>query len=157
MQKITPCLWFDDQAEEAARFYCSVFPNSSLGRTMYYGPGAPHPAGTVMTVAFELEGQPFLALNAGPHFPFTPTVSLIVDCQSQEEVDTLWRRLAEGGRTDRCGWLQDRFGQSWQVVPRQLIALVHDEDPRKAQAVMRAMLDMDKVDIAALQLAHDMA
>ena len=157
MHKITPCLWFDREAEEAARFYCGTFFRSSMGRISHYGPGAPMPEGTVLMVAFELEGQPFQALNGGPQFPFTPAILLSVDCQSQDEVDRLWARLSEGGRADRCGWLQDRWGLSWQIVPRVLLHLLHDPDPRKSQAVMQAMLRMGKLDIADLQRAHALA
>jgi predicted 3-demethylubiquinone-9 3-methyltransferase (glyoxalase superfamily) len=154
MQKITPFLWFDSQAEEAARFYVSVFPNSRILKTVRYGAAGPGPAGSVMTVAFELSGVPFTALNGGPQFHFSEAISFVVNCQSQGEVDALWEKLAAGGRTDRCGWLKDKYGLSWQVVPTVLPVLLADPDPVKAQRTMAAMLKMDKLNIAALEKAH---
>ncbi len=154
MQKITPCLWFDNQAEEAVRFYTSIFKNSSIEQVARYGPDSPGPEGAVMTVAFKLEGQDFLALNGGPEFKFTPAISLYVDCKSQEEVDHYWDSLLEGGRPDQCGWLTDRFGVSWQIVPAVLTELLGDPDPDKAQRVMQAMLKMVKLDVAELRRAY---
>ena len=155
MQKITPCLWFDTQAEEAARFYTSIFKNSSIGEISYYGPDTPGPEGTVLTVAFKLEGQDFTALNGGPVFKFTPAISLLVDCKSQEEVDRLWDGLlAGGGQPDQCGWLTDRYGVSWQIVPGVMGELMSDPDPVKVNRVMQAMLKMVKIDIAELQRAY---
>ncbi len=155
MQKITPFLWFDQQAEEAARFYTSIFKNSKLHSITRFGDGAPGMPGSVMTVAFEIEGQQFTALNGGPAFAFTPAISFYVDCETQEEVDYLWTRLTEGGQEEQCGWLKDRFGVSWQIVPRALIELMNDPDPEKANRVMQAMLKMVKIDIATLQRAYD--
>jgi predicted 3-demethylubiquinone-9 3-methyltransferase (glyoxalase superfamily) len=158
MQKITTFLWFDDQAEEAAQFYVSVFGNGShIVGTQHYtevGPGEP---GTVMTVVFELAGQRFSALNGGPLFPFTEAISLQIDCDTQEEVDHYWYRLGEGGQEVQCGWLKDRYGLSWQVVPRQLAELSADPDPARANAVLEAMLKMKKLDIKGLQDAYDAA
>jgi len=154
VQKITPFLWFDSQAEEAARFYVSVFPNSRIVKTVRYGAAGPGPAGSVMTVAFELNGVPFTALNGGPQSPFSEAISFVVNCQSQAEVDMFWEKLAAGGKTDRCGWLKDRYGLSWQVVPTVLLVLLADPDPVKAQRTMAAMLKMDKLDTAALERAH---
>jgi len=153
-QKITPFLWFDGQAEEAARFYTSIFKNSSLGDVSRYGPEGPGPAGSAMTVSFTLEGLNFTALNGGPEYKFTPAISLYVDCKTQEEVDYLWDRLVEGGRPDQCGWLVDRFGVSWQIVPSALIELLGDPDREKAGRVMQAMLKMVKIDIAELRRAY---
>ena len=154
MQKITPFLWFDNQAEEAARFYVSVFGNSRILKTVRYGETGPGTAGSVMTVAFELNGVPFTALNGGPLFHFSEAVSFVVNCQSQAEVDTLWEKLSAGGRPSRCGWLKDKFGLSWQIVPTALPVLLADPDPVKSQRTMQAMLKMDKLDIAALEKAH---
>jgi predicted 3-demethylubiquinone-9 3-methyltransferase (glyoxalase superfamily) len=153
MQKITTFLWFDTQAEEAAKFYASIFKNSKIVTVTRYGDAGPGPKGSVMTVAFELEGQEFVALNGGPQFKFTPAISLVVNCKSQEEVDDLWRRLSAGGRTDRCGWLQDKYGLSWQIVPTVLNELLQDKDGEKSQRVMKAMMEMDKLDIARLKQA----
>src|SRR5215469_12262285 len=147
MKKITPFLWFDSQAEEAANFYASVFKNSKILSLARYGDAGPGPKGSVMIVKFQLEGQEFTALNGGPIFNFTPAISLYVDCETQQEVDQLWDKLSEGGRKDRCGWLQDRYGLSWQIVPRALQQLMSDPDPKKSQSVMKAMLQMDKIDI----------
>ena len=153
MQKIVTFLWFDDQAEEAARFYTSLFPNSKLGTISRYGDAGPGPKGSVMMVTFELAGQQFMALNGGPHFSFTPAISLLVICESQAEVDELWEKLSEGGRTDQCGWLQDRFGVSWQIVPTRLGELMADPDPARSKRVMEAMLKMGKLDLAELERA----
>ena len=154
MQKITPFLWFDTQAEEAARFYVSVFGNSRILKTVRYGEAGPGPAGSVMTVQFELNGVPFTALNGGPQSPFSEAISFVVHCQSQAEIDTLWEKLSAGGTPDRCGWLKDRYGLSWQVIPTVLPVLLGDPDPVKAQRAMQAMLKMGKLDIAALEKAH---
>jgi predicted 3-demethylubiquinone-9 3-methyltransferase (glyoxalase superfamily) len=157
MQKIVTFLWFDNQAEEAANLYVSVFKNSKIGTVRRYGKAGPGPEGSVMTVDFQLEGQEFYALNAGPHFKFTPAISLFVNCESQEEVDELWERLSAGGRKDRCGWLQDRYGLSWQIIPTALGKLMSDPDPEKSSRVMKAMLQMDKIDINRLEEAHKAA
>lgn len=155
MQKITPTLWFNNQAEEAARFYTSIFKNSSIVEISHYGPDTPGPEGSVLTVAFKIEGQDFIALNGGPDFKFTPAISFVVDCKSQEEVDYYWERLMEGGgRPDQCGWLADRFGVSWQIVPSVLNDLLSDPDSVKANRVMQSMLQMVKLDIAELQRAY---
>jgi predicted 3-demethylubiquinone-9 3-methyltransferase (glyoxalase superfamily) len=153
MQKITPFLWFDDKAEEAANFYISIFKNSKMGKITRYGEAGPRPKGTVMSVTFQLEGQEFFALNGGPHYKFTPAISLFVDCKSQEEVDELWEKLSAGGRKDRCGWLTDKFGLSWQIIPSVLGELLNDKDAAKSQRVMKAMLKMDKIEIDALKQA----
>jgi predicted 3-demethylubiquinone-9 3-methyltransferase (glyoxalase superfamily) len=153
-KKITPCLWFDTEAEEAANFYVSIFKNSKILDLARYGEAGPKPAGTVLTVMFELDGQEFMALNGGPEYTFTPAISLLVDCKSQEEVDDLWDKLAKGGKTDQCGWLTDKYGVSWQIVPTILGELLSDPDPVKSQAVMRAMLQMTKLDIKKLQEAY---
>jgi len=158
-QRITPFLWFDNQAEEAAAFYTSIFKNSKILATTRYSKeaeqAAGRPAGSVMTVAFELDGQEFTALNGGPVFQFSEALSLVVHCQSQEEVDHFWNRLSEGGepRAQQCGWLKDRFGLSWQVVPDQLPKLLTDPNPEKGRRAMAAMLQMKKIDIAALEKA----
>jgi len=154
MQKITTVLWFDRQAEEAARFYVSVFTNSRIVKTVRYGAAGPGPTGSVMTVAFELNGVPFTALNGGPLFHFSEAISFVVNCQSQPEVDTLWQKLSAGGEPGRCGWLKDKYGLSWQVVPTVLPVLLSDPDAAKAQRTMQAMLKMDKLDIAGLERAH---
>jgi predicted 3-demethylubiquinone-9 3-methyltransferase (glyoxalase superfamily) len=153
MQKITPFLWFDDKAEEAANFYISIFKNSKMGGITRYGEAGPGPKGTAMSVTFQLEGQEFFALNGGPHYKFTPAISLFVDCKSQEEVDELWEKLSAGGRKDRCGWLTDKFGLSWQIIPSVLGELLNDKDADKSQRVMKAMLKMDKIEIEALKQA----
>jgi predicted 3-demethylubiquinone-9 3-methyltransferase (glyoxalase superfamily) len=155
MQKISPFLWFDNQAEEAMKFYVSVFKNSKAGKVTRYGDAGPGPKGSVMTASFELEGQQFTALNGGPHFRFTEAISFVVNCETQEEVDELWDRLAEGGQTQQCGWLKDKFGLSWQVVPTVLIELINDPDPGKSRRVTEAMLQMTKIDIAKLKLAYE--
>ena len=154
MQKITPFLWFNDQAEAAANFYCSVFKNAKTLNISRYGEGAPAPKGTVMVVRFQLDGQEFMALNGGPQFTFSPAISFVVNCQTQEEVDELWERLSEGGTTQQCGWLQDQFGISWQIVPTALGELMSDPDPVKSQRVMQAMLQMEKIDLAGLRRAY---
>lgn len=155
MQKIVPFLWFDDKAEEATNFYVSVFKNSKVVRVTRYGDAGPGPKGTVMSTEFQLEGQDFFALNGGPLFQFTPALSLFIRCETQQEVDELWEKLSEGGRTDRCGWLQDRYGLSWQIVPDALGRMLGDKDPEKAKRVMQAMLQMDKIDIARLEEAYN--
>jgi predicted 3-demethylubiquinone-9 3-methyltransferase (glyoxalase superfamily) len=155
VQKITPFLWFDKEAEEAAEFYTSIFSNSKILNVSHYGPEAPGEPGAVMTVSFELEGQPFTALNGGPEFKFTEAISLFVDCESQEEVDDLWKRLTDGGEESQCGWLKDKYGLSWQIIPRTLMELLQHEDPERAGRAMKAMLGMRKIDIDALKKAVD--
>jgi predicted 3-demethylubiquinone-9 3-methyltransferase (glyoxalase superfamily) len=157
MQRITPFLWFDDQAEEAMNFYVSIFNNSKVGRVTRYGKAGPGPKGSVMSATFQLEGQEFMALNGGPHFSFTPAISFFVNCETQEEVDELWKKLSAGGKTERCGWLKDKYGLSWQIIPSALGRLMGDNNAAKAQSVMKAMLEMDKIDIARLQQAYDQA
>ena len=157
-KKITPCLWFDTQAEEAAKFYAAVFKNSKIGKISRYGKEGfevhGKKAGTVMTVEFELEGQKFLALNGGPHFKFNEAVSFQVPCETQEEIDYFWSTLAKDGEEGRCGWLKDKFGLSWQVFPRALPEMLTDGNSETAQRVMRSMLQMRKIDIAALKRAQ---
>lgn len=153
MQKITTFLWFNDKAEEAANFYVSLFKNSKIDAISRYGDAGPGPKGSVMVVNFELDGQKFMALNGGPHFTFTPAISLFVNCESQDEVDQLWEKLADGGRKDRCGWLQDKYGLSWQIIPKALMQLMSDSDRQKAGRVMKAMLQMDKIDVRKLEEA----
>jgi predicted 3-demethylubiquinone-9 3-methyltransferase (glyoxalase superfamily) len=153
MQKIVTFLWFDNQAEEAAEFYTSIFANSKITDVQRYGEGGPGPAGTTMAVTFELEGQQFIALNGGPHFRFTEAISLFVNCTSQEEVDRLWARLTEGGEESQCGWLKDRYGLSWQIIPTALGELLGDPDPGRSQRAMQAMLSMKKIEIAQLEKA----
>jgi predicted 3-demethylubiquinone-9 3-methyltransferase (glyoxalase superfamily) len=155
MQKITPFLWYDGQAEEAMNFYISIFKNSKVLTVARYGDAGPGPKGSVMTATFQLEGQDFVALNGGPQFNFTPAISFVVNCETQQEVDDLWEKLSAGGRKDRCGWLQDKFGVSWQIVPTILSKLFQDKDPEKSKRVMQAMLQMDKLDIARLRQAHE--
>ena len=158
MQKITPFLWFDDNAEDAVNFYTSVFKNSKVGEVSRYPEGSPGPAGTVMVATFELEGQQFMSLNGGPQFKFTEAISFVVSCETQEEVDDLWARLtADGGEPGQCAWLKDKFGVSCQIVPTALTRLMSDLDPAKSQAVMQAMLKMSKIDIAGLQRAYAQA
>lgn len=154
-QKIAPFLWFDTQAEEAAELYTSVFPNSRIVNVTHYTEAGPRPAGTVMTVEFELDGQRIVALNGSPQFTFNEAISLQIDCEDQEEVDHYWKRLSEGGEEGPCGWLKDRFGLSWQVVPRGLKELVGDPDPARAQRAMEAMFKMKKIDLAAMREAAD--
>jgi predicted 3-demethylubiquinone-9 3-methyltransferase (glyoxalase superfamily) len=153
MQKITPFLWFDTQAEEAAHFYTSVFPNSRIVTIARYGDAGPGPKGSVMTVVFELDGQRMIALNGGPQFKFTEAISLSVDCKDQKEVDHYWTKLSQGGQESMCGWLKDRYGLSWQVNPAILGELLSGPDAKKAKRVMEAMLKMRKIDIAALKRA----
>lgn len=155
MQKITPFLWFNQNAEEAIDFYNSIFKNSKTVSVSRYGEGGPAPKGTLMTATFELEGQTFMALNGGPHFAFTPAISLFVNCETQEEVDELWEKLSEGGKTNRCGWLEDKYGLSWQIIPSILGEMLQDKDAEKAKSVMEAMLQMDKMDIQALKQAYE--
>ena len=155
MKKITPFLWFETQAEEAANFYVSIFDNSRIVKVTRFGEAGPGPKGSVMTVNFVLDGQVFTALNGGPQFKFTEAISFMVDCQTQEEVDRFWGRLTERGQEGPCGWLKDKYGLSWQVVPKALGELLSDPDPGKSQRAMRAMLGMKKIDIAGLQKAHD--
>jgi predicted 3-demethylubiquinone-9 3-methyltransferase (glyoxalase superfamily) len=154
MQKIVPCLWFDDQAEEAARFYTSIFRNSRVGKIARYGEGGPRPKGTVLTVKFRLDGQEFLALNGGPQFKFTEAVSFIVNCETQKEVDRLWETLSEGGEKVQCGWLKDKYGLSWQIVPTILARMMSDPDPRRADRVLQAVMGMKKLDIKELKAAY---
>ena len=153
MQTITPCLWFDTEGEDAARFYTSVFPNSRIVDVTRYGSAGPRPEGTVMTVGFELDGQQFTALNGGPEFRFNEAISFEVGCESQEEVDRYWSTLSEGGEEGPCGWLKDRFGVSWQIIPTRLPELLADPDREKAQRVMAAMLQMRKIDVGELERA----
>lgn len=155
MQRITPFLWFHDQAEPAAQFYVSIFKHAKLGTVTRYGDGAPIPKGTVMTVSFELDGQKFVALNGGPQFTITPAISFVVNCESQAEVDHYWEKLVAGGTPIQCGWLTDRFGVSWQIVPTAFWKMMEDEDPRKSGRVMQALMQMVKLDVAALQKAYD--
>ena len=155
MQKITPFLWFDHQAEEAAKFYVSLFKNSKVLSVSRYGDAGPGPKGTVMVAAFQLDGQEFLALNGGPQFKFSPAISLVVNCETQEEVDNLWEKLSEAGQKQQCGWLQDKYGLSWQIVPTVLLEMLGDKDPEKAKRVMHAMLQMTKMDIKTLKQAYD--
>lgn len=155
--KITPMLWFDHQAEEAAKFYTSIFPNSKITQIARYSEIGPGPAGSVMTIGFELDGQPYTALNGGPIFKFTEAVSFVVHCKSQQEVDHYWDSLLAGGSPSQCGWLKDKFGLSWQIVPDVLIELMQDKDARKAGKVAAAMMKMVKLDIATLQHAYQQA
>jgi predicted 3-demethylubiquinone-9 3-methyltransferase (glyoxalase superfamily) len=155
MPKITPFLWFDTQAEEAAQHYCSIFPNSKIVTTTRYGEAGPGPKGSVMTVEFDLDGQRFVALNAGPLFKFNEAVSFVVDCKSQKEVDTYWEKLSAGGQPSQCGWLKDRFGLSWQIVPTVLTEMIADRDPTKANRVIQAMLKMGKIEIEPLKRAYE--
>ena len=154
MQKITTYLWYDDKAEEAAVFYTSIFKNSRVLEVNRYGEGAPMPAGTAMTVRFELDGQEFIALNGGPHFKFNEAISLYVDCEDQAEVDYFWDLLVAGGEPSQCGWLKDRYGLSWQIIPRELPSMLFDPDPDKAQRATQAMFTMTKIDVDALRRAH---
>jgi predicted 3-demethylubiquinone-9 3-methyltransferase (glyoxalase superfamily) len=155
MQKITPFLWFDGKAEEAANFYVSVFKNSKIGNVTRCGEGGPGPKGSVMSVTFHLDGQDFYALNGGPLFSFTPAISFFVNCETQQVVDELWEKLSEGGKKERCGWLKDRYGLSWQIIPSVLGKLLGDKNAGRAKSVMQAMLQMDKIDIEGLQQAYD--
>jgi len=160
MQKITPFLWFDTSAEEAVNFYVSIFKNSKVGKVTRYNEAsakaAGRPRGSVMTAEFQLEGQNFVAINGGPHFKFTEAISFVVDCETQEEVDYFWVKLtADGGQESQCAWLKDKYGLSWQIVPRILIQMLQDKDPQKAQRVMQAMLQMKNIDIATLRQAYE--
>jgi predicted 3-demethylubiquinone-9 3-methyltransferase (glyoxalase superfamily) len=155
MQKITPFLWFDDKAEEAMNFYVSVFKNSKIVRVSRYGEAGPGPKGTVMSATFQLDGQDFFALNGGPQFTFTPAISFFVNCETQQEVDELWDKLSEGGERGRCGWLKDKYGLSWQIIPSVLGKMLQDKVAEKTKRVMQAMLQMDKIDIERLRQAHD--
>lgn len=155
MQKITPFLWFDNNAEEAMHFYTSIFKNSKIVSVSRYGEAGPGQPGTVMTATFELNGQAFMALNGGPEFKFTEAISFFVNCETQEEVDELWEKLSEGGEQGQCGWLKDKFGVSWQIVPTALGALLGDKDPEKSKRVMEAMLQMHKIDIEKLKQAYE--
>jgi predicted 3-demethylubiquinone-9 3-methyltransferase (glyoxalase superfamily) len=154
MHKITPFLWFDNQAEEAMNHYVSIFKNSKVGKITRYGDAGPGPKGSVMIASFELEGQPFTALNGGPQFKFTEAVSFVVDCETQAEVDELWEKLSAGGQEGQCGWLKDKFGLSWQIVPKALVELMSDPDPEKSRRVTEAMMQMTRIDIARLRQAH---
>src|SRR5256712_10692868 len=155
MQKITPVLWFDGKAEEAMNFYTSIFKNSKVVGIMRYGEAGPGPKGTVMSVTFQLDGQEFTALNGGPMFTFSPAISFFVNCETQEEVDELWEKLSEGGEKQRCGWLKDKYGVSWQIVPAVLGEMLQDKDPEKSKRVMNAMLQMNKIDIKSLKQAYE--
>ncbi|MCB8945452.1 MAG: VOC family protein [Ardenticatenaceae bacterium] len=155
MQKITPYLWFDNQAEEAAVFYTSIFNGSKITHVQRYGEGEPGTPGTAMLVTFELEGQQFVALNGGPQFKFTEAISFYVNCETQAEVDTFWEKLGEGGEEQMCGWLKDKYGVSWQIIPNALTELMSDPDPEKAGRVMQAMLQMKKIDVAGLRAAYE--
>jgi predicted 3-demethylubiquinone-9 3-methyltransferase (glyoxalase superfamily) len=154
IQKITPFLWFDTQAEEAARFYTSVFKNSRIEAVTRYGESGPSPKGSVMTVAFELDGQKFVALNGGPVFKFTEAVSFVVNCESQQEVDEIWEKLVDGGAEIQCGWLKDKYGLCWQIVPTVFFEMIQDQDAERKERVMQAMFQMKKFDIAALEAAY---
>ena len=155
MQKITPFLWFDGKAEEAMNFYISIFKNSKMVSVTRFGKAGPGPKGTVMTATFQLDGQNFVALNGGPQFKFTEAISFFVNCETQQEVDELWEKLSEGGEKGRCGWLKDKYGLSWQIVPTDLGKLLHDKDAAKAKRVTKAMLQMSKIDIQKLKQAYD--
>jgi predicted 3-demethylubiquinone-9 3-methyltransferase (glyoxalase superfamily) len=155
MQKITPFLWFNDQAEEAMNFYTSIFKNSKIGSIARYGEAGPGPKGTVMSATFQLDGQEFMALNGGPVFTFTPAISFFVNCETQGELDELWEKLSEGGEEGQCGWLKDKFGLSWQIVPSGLGELLNGKDAEKSQRAMKAMLQMKKLDIEKLKQAYE--
>jgi predicted 3-demethylubiquinone-9 3-methyltransferase (glyoxalase superfamily) len=155
MQKITPFLWFDGNAEEAMNFYTSIFKNSKIGHVRRYGEAGPGPKGSVMTATFQIEGQEFMALNGGPTFKFTPAISFFVNCETQQEVDELWKKLSAGGETMQCGWLKDKFGVSWQIIPKALGELLGDKDPQKSQRVMKAMMKMIKIDVEGLKRAYE--
>jgi predicted 3-demethylubiquinone-9 3-methyltransferase (glyoxalase superfamily) len=155
VHKITPFLWFDDKAEEAMNFYVSIFKNSKVGSVTRYGDAGPGPKGTVMSATFQLDGQDFFALNGGPLFKFTEAISFFVNCETQEEVDELWEKLtAGGGSPQRCGWLKDKYGMSWQIIPKALGEMLGDKDPQKSQRVMQAMLQMNKINIQRLKAAY---
>jgi predicted 3-demethylubiquinone-9 3-methyltransferase (glyoxalase superfamily) len=155
MQTITPFLWFNDQAEQAMNFYCSIFKNSKVGSISRYGEAGPGPAGTVMSATFQLNGQEFMALNGGPVFSFTPAISFFVNCETQEEVDDLWEKLSAGGEEGQCGWLKDKFGLSWQIVPNGIGKLFSDSDKEKVNRAMQAMMKMKKLDIGVLTKAFN--
>jgi len=155
VQKITPFLWFDGKAEEAMNFYVSIFKNSKIANVVRYGEAGPGPKGTVITATFQLEGQEFIALNGGPQFKFTEAVSFWVSCETQEEIDDMWEKLSAGGEKGRCGWLKDRYGLSWQIVPPVLGEMLGDKDPEKSKRVMMAMLQMDKINIETLKQAYE--
>lgn len=155
MPRTRTCLWFDTQAEEAVTHYVSVFPNSRVTAVTRYGAGMPLPEGTVLTVAFELDGQPYLALNGGPHFQFSPAVSLVIDCDSQDEIDHFWEQLSADPAAEQCGWLKDRWGLSWQVVPTELPEMLQHPEAARRQRVLDALMKMKKLDIAQLQQAFD--
>jgi len=155
MQKITPFLGLDGQAEEAANFYTSIFKSSKMKNVVRYGEAGPGPKGTVMSATFELEGQDFIALNGGPHFTFSPAISFFVNCETQQEVDDLWEKLSKGGEKQQCGWLRDKYGVSWQIIPTALGQMLHDKDAKKSNRVMKAMLQMKKIDIKALKQAYE--
>ncbi|HKE61885.1 MAG TPA: VOC family protein [Nitrospira sp.] len=154
MQKITPFLWFDGKAEEAARFYASIFKNSKMRGVTHYGDTGPGPKGSVMTAVFELDGQEFVALNGGPQFPFTEAVSFVVNCETQDEIDYFWEKLSAGGQEIECGWLKDKFGLCWQIVPRALWKMLQDPDSKKTNRVMQAVLQMVKLDLKRLEQAY---
>ncbi|MGB8581569.1 MAG: VOC family protein [Candidatus Sulfotelmatobacter sp.] len=155
MQKITPFLWFDGNAEEAMNFYTSIFKNSKVGQITRCGDAGPGPKGSVLTAKFQLEGQEFMALNGGPHFKFTPAISFFVNCETQQEVDDLWEKLLAGGKAMQCGWLTDKFGISWQIIPKALGELMGDKHPQKSQRVMKAMMKMIKIDVEGLKRAYE--
>ena len=157
MRKITPCLWFDNQAEEAAQFYTSIFKDSRVLSMLRYGDVGPGPAGTVMSVTFQLDGQEFIALNGGPYFTFSPAISFFVNCETQEEVDELWQKLSASPEDEQCGWLKDKYGVSWQIVPTVLREMLQDKDPEKSKRVMEALLQMKKLDIEMLKHAYEQA
>jgi predicted 3-demethylubiquinone-9 3-methyltransferase (glyoxalase superfamily) len=155
MSRIKTCLWFDKEAEEAARFYCSVFKDSKIGKISYYGPGMPMPEGTVLVVNFSIDGLDYMALNGGPQFKFTEAVSLVVGCKTQSKIDYYWEKLSEGGSKGQCGWLKDRYGLSWQVAPAALEKMIADKDKAKAARVLAAIMPMTKLDLTALEAAYD--
>ncbi len=155
MQKITPFLWFDGKAEEAMHFYTSIFKNSKVGTVTRYGEAGPGPKGSVMSATFQLDGEDFIALNGGPQFTFSPAISFFVNCQTQEEVDELWEKLSAGGKTNRCGWLTDKYGLTWQIIPSALGEMLHDKDAAKSARVMKAMMQMDKIDVEGLKRAYE--
>jgi predicted 3-demethylubiquinone-9 3-methyltransferase (glyoxalase superfamily) len=155
MQKITPFLWFDGKAEKAMHFYVSIFKNSKAGSIVRYGDAGPGPKGRVMVATFQLDGQEFIALNGGPQFTFSPAISFVVNCETQEEVDAFWEKLSEGGEKLQCGWLKDKYGLSWQIVPTVLGEMMQDKDAERSQRVMKAMLQMNKIDIGRLKQAYE--
>lgn len=157
MKKITPSLWFDNQAEAAAKFYTSMFKDSRITSLTRYGKAGPGPEGSVLTVTFQLAGQEFMALNGGPQFKFTEAISFIVNCETQDEVDEFWQALSEGGETQECGWLKDRYGVSWQIMPTGLVEMIGDPDPAKSERVMSALHQMQKLDIERLKQAYEQA